>query len=177
MKLAKLILMHVLAYGAILALLWSPLDLWGFLLAGLLIWVSVIDIRRYEIPDGAVVALLFLGLLLMFQSPVTDRVDLLAGVLIWPAVFWLTATVYRAWRGYDGLGFGDIKLVAGLGSWLGLSGMTFVVLIASISGILTLLASMLVRRSVSGEVEMSGIAFGPFLNLSAWAVWLLMRVQ
>ncbi len=163
--LAKLGL-HLAVYSLPLAL--ARLD-WaqGLVAAGLavmLIWISLVDLARYEIPDLASAMLVISGLAVTFATGGSVVVHLVAG-LIWGAAFAGVAFAYRRWRGFDGLGLGDAKLMVGIGTWLGPVAPASVVLGAALSGI----GFILTMRSGNRH---SAIAFGPYLCFFAWVVWL-----
>ncbi|MGB3317053.1 MAG: A24 family peptidase [Albidovulum sp.] len=141
-------------------------------LAILLIWVSVVDIERLEIPDIASLMIALGGCWQLFGQSRVVVIDAIAAALLWSAAFWLTARAYEKFRGWQGLGFGDVKLMAGLGLWLGLEGTTYCVLAASLSGILFLAGMHLFQLGNYATIATSRVAFGPFLCLSGWAVWL-----
>lgn len=144
----------------------------GVGLALVLIWISVVDIEQFEIPDAASVVLFITGGAYVLLWPDILILDHLLGAVIWPALFWLVGVVYLRWRGVHGLGFGDVKLMAGIALWVGFQGTVLVVLAASLAGIAVLLVYMVVQRGKIAEIGKSAVAFGPFLCLSAWAVWL-----
>lgn len=141
-------------------------------LAMILIWISVVDIERFEIPDAASAVLFITGGAYVLLWPGILILDHVLGAMIWPSLFWLVGVVYLCWRGVHGLGFGDVKLMAGIALWVGFQGAVLVVLAASLAGIAVLLVYMMVQRGKMVEIGKSAVAFGPFLCLSAWAVWL-----
>ena len=138
----------------------------SLLLAIPLIWASVIDIQRHEIPDLATLSIVVFGIvwLVLFQRSLTLEHALTAVILA--ALFFVIGEFYYRRFGVDGLGMGDAKLVGGLALWIGFYGSILMILISSLSAIATI---VLLRRNPN---NLSGIAFGPFLCLSAWAVWL-----
>jgi leader peptidase (prepilin peptidase)/N-methyltransferase len=75
---------------------------------------------------------------------------------------------YRKVRGRDGLGMGDAKFLAAAGAWLGWSGLPFVVLIASATGIVYVAARRIAGRALGGR---DALAFGPFLCVGFFVVW------
>ena len=173
-SLASLTLLHVPFYtGFAFAAQYSaaPVSLIGILLGILLIWISVIDLDRFEIPDTASLMLALSGLCaaLLDQSPIIDR--LVAGV-VWPLLFWSVAALYGRLRGWHGLGFGDVKLMVGIGLWLGLAQTTLAVLAAALAGIAMIVVQQWTQPNPAQRIVTSAVAFGPFLCLSTWVIWL-----
>ncbi|PKP81455.1 MAG: hypothetical protein CVT79_10180 [Alphaproteobacteria bacterium HGW-Alphaproteobacteria-18] len=135
-----------------------------------LLALAVIDLRTYILPDGLNLAVFLTGcaMVTLYRQDVWPWH--LAGALAGFGLLWLVEVSYRRLRGIDGLGRGDAKLLGAVGMWVGLEGIPPVLLIASLSGILAALAlSLLKRQSVSGQ---SMIAFGPWIALAGYIVWL-----
>ncbi|MCW3783535.1 prepilin peptidase [Defluviimonas salinarum] len=170
MKSLTLVAIHVLAYGAVTLISGHHPSAPELVFAGLLIWMSTIDIVRFEIPDLAVALLVVTGVLDACAAAPSAWPDRVIGIAFWPAAFWTVAAGFRRLRGYDGLGLGDVKLVAGLAAWIGFLGMNTVVMAAAVAGAATLGAGLAARRGQSALTVQSAVAFGPFLCLSAWAV-------
>ena len=178
MQFTWLLGLHTIYYMSLVVFTAVPMSLWGAGLAGLLIWISLVDCLRFEIPDLASLALtLFAAGWLYSIDP--DRMvlaDHLAGAIIWPMLFFLTARLYRHQRGFEGLGLGDAKLMVGLGLLCGFQGAVLIVLIASLSaaGVLFVvtLCQTAGRKPPASNIWMTGISFGPFLCAAAWYVWL-----
>ncbi len=166
--------LHLAVYGGALALLWPEADglAWAFGFAAILIWVSTIDLERFEIPDLAAGALVLTGAFRTLFVPGLPLTDHLMGSVLWPVLTWSVAALYARVRGWRGLGFGDVKLTVGLGLWLGFQAMIWVLLSASVAGILTLLSIGAMRHTSFRNLGTSAVAFGPFLCLSAWVIWL-----
>lgn len=166
-----LVFFHAVIYGGFA---WgAAVPMWiGIGLAMVLIWISVVDIERFEIPDSASAILFIAGGAYVLFWPNILILDHLLGAVIWPALFWLVGVVYLRWRGVHGLGFGDVKLMAGIALWVGFQGAVLVVLAASLAGIAVLLVYMALQRGKMAEIGKSAVAFGPFLCLCAWVVWL-----
>ena len=161
-----LLLVHLAVYGGFWAVTSFEVSLAIAILGALLIWVSMVDFMIYEIPDTASALLVFSGLALHWGEGVLPYVN---GAVLWAGVFWGMAIAARKALGQDGLGFGDVKLMAGLGAWLGPILPIYVVLCASVAAILTILVT---QGGKSDMISRKAVAFGPFLCLSAWAVWL-----
>ena len=169
------ILFHVAVYAGAALVIGIPsggLLCLAIVLAGLSIWISVIDIERFEIPDIATVLIALVGLFALAIAPGGRVADYLAGLVVWPALFWSVARAYRKYRGWNGLGFGDVKLIGAIALWTGLAGTATVVLSAALSGIATLIVLTLIGNKQTIEFSKSAVAFAPFLCLSAWVVWI-----
>jgi leader peptidase (prepilin peptidase)/N-methyltransferase len=80
---------------------------------------------------------------------------------------------YRAWRGREGLGLGDAKLLGALGAWMGWQALPFILLVASFAALLVVLLGRLRGAVISAE---SRVPLGTFLCLGALPGWLLMRM-
>lgn len=166
-----LIAVHILIYGAF-AWVWPPVHaLSALALMGLLIWISCTDFIRFEIPDTASALLFLSGLALSGATPSTWIASAGAGGL-WFLLFWGVAAGAKYILKRDALGFGDVKLMGGVGAWLGVLAPIYVVFLASLTGALTLLCLGAARREKLSEQMGNGIAFGPFLCLCTWVIWL-----
>ncbi len=131
-----------------------------FLYAASLLVVSVIDLEHRIIPDQISLSGIVIGLLLAAFTPVMPFLDSLAGLALGGGSLLLVGMAYEAVRKQEGIGGGDIKLLAMIGAFTGWKGVAFTIfggsLIASIVGI----TLMIVRRT-NGQVP---IPFGPFLS-------------
>jgi leader peptidase (prepilin peptidase)/N-methyltransferase len=162
--------LHLIVYGA-LAAAYAPVSAVAIVLAVLLVVISIVDIQRFEIPDLLSALLVLTGVLGLWLLPGARLDHVIAGV-VFPAILYLVGVLYLRMRGQPGLGLGDVKLAAGLGVWLGVEGAVWTLLAASLSGIAALVVISLCRKTSLSDLQASGIAFGPFLCLSGWAIWL-----
>jgi leader peptidase (prepilin peptidase)/N-methyltransferase len=128
--------------------------------AASLLVVSVIDLEHRIIPDEISLPGIPIGLLLAALTPVLTFLDSLIGVLIGGGSLLLVGMAYEAVRKQEGIGGGDIKLLAMIGAFTGWKGVLFTIfggsLIASIVGV-----TLMVVRREDGQVP---IPFGPFLS-------------
>lgn len=131
-----------------------------FLYAASLLAVSVIDLEHRIIPDEVSLPGILIGLGLAAFTPVTSFLDTLAGVLLGGGSLLLVGMAYEAVRKQEGIGGGDIKLLAMIGAFTGWKGVLFTIfggsLIASVVGI-----ALMIARRENGQVP---IPFGPFLS-------------
>jgi len=148
-------------------LTWSALAWCGF--AAALVALAGIDWDTTLLPDGLTLPLLWAGLiaaaLKLTDVPVADAVwGAAAGYLALWAVYW----AFKLATGKEGMGYGDFKLFAALGAWLGWQGLLPVILLASIAGVIVGLALKAASRLREGGM----VPFGPFLALGGLAAML-----
>lgn len=132
-----------------------------------LIILSAIDLRTLRLPDALTLPLLIAGLAIAAAND-----DLLWGALsalIGLVLLTGVALAYRAVRKIDGLGFGDAKLLAASGAWLGAEAVPAVLLYATSSALLCVFTSILIGKKAERTTR---LPFGPFLALGTWLVWL-----
>ena len=134
----------------------------ALLLMWSLITLSFIDIDTQMLPDDLTLPLIWVGLLVNLQGsfvPLPDAViGAAAGYLSLWSVYWL----FRFATGKEGIGYGDFKLLAALGAWLGWIMLPFIVLLSSVVGALVGLAMIVLR----GHQRDKPIPFGPFLAIA-----------
>lgn len=129
----------------------------------LLILITFIDLDTYLIPNVLSLSGLAAGILFSFFSVRVTWLGGLIGALVGGGFLYLIALGYELIRHQEGLGMGDVKLLAMIGAFLGWSGVIFTVLSASVVG--TLVGGVVMWRSKKGLATM--IPFGPFLSLGA----------
>lgn len=128
-----------------------------------LLILTVIDLQHMLLPDQLTLPLLWVGLLgALWWLPVTPQdaiIGAVAGYLFLWALYWL----FRLLTGKEGMGYGDFKLLAALGAWLGWQMLPIVILLGSASGALIGGALILLQRHKQGVP----LPFGPFLVAGA----------
>lgn len=134
-----------------------------------LLLLAMIDWEHFWLPDAVTLPLIPAGLGVAYAI----RPDLVwhhgAAMVGGGAAAAATALLYRAIRKRDGLGFGDVKLIAALGAWLGIAGLPSAVLFAVVLALAFVLATSLAGRKTALTDR---IAFGTFLALGGWIVWI-----
>ncbi len=131
---------------------------------GVLIIISFIDLDSFLLPDiytipGAGAAFLCAGLLLPLSWS-----DAFIGALAGGGGFWLIQKTYKALKGFEGLGSGDIKLMFLLGALLGWQALPIMIFLSSVSGLAVSLVFLLKKESNGLQ---TAVPFGPFLSLGA----------
>ena len=139
----------------------------AYLLSAYLLILAAIDARTQLLPDVLTLSLLWLGLLAsLWHGQFTDisPPDAIMGAAAGYGVLWLVFQGFAALTGKHGMGYGDFKLLAALGAWLGWQSLPLVVIIASTGGALvggTLLATGRMQRDTP-------MPFGPWLAAAGW---------
>ncbi len=159
----------------------SALILWqfGFTWFGLaalvatwmLIGMAFIDFDTMLLPDQLTLPLLWLGLIVNSTTwgivPLGAAVwGAIAGYLVLWSIYWL----FKLITGKEGMGYGDFKLLAALGAWLGWQALPAIVLVSSVAGVVYAIFAGLFAK---GERD-KPMPFGPFLAIAGW-VCLLQR--
>ncbi|UJR55223.1 prepilin peptidase [Dickeya zeae] len=168
-------LIELLSGGAFLlaGLLWQPgLALLGALLCiSMLLTLAVIDARTQLLPDVMTLPLLWCGLLFNLADTFVPLEQAVIGAMAGYLSLWLIYWGFRLLSGREALGYGDFKLLAALGAWLGWQALPNLVLIASLTG---LVATLLWRRIRRINMQQP-LAFGPWLAVSG-AIGLVLNV-
>jgi leader peptidase (prepilin peptidase)/N-methyltransferase len=136
---------------------------WILILVWLLIAMSVIDFDTQLLPDNLTLPLMWLGLIYstLPGSPVSP-VDSIIGAAAGYTVLWILFQVHYFITKRQGMGYGDFKLLAAAGAWLGWQSLPFVLLIAATSGLLISLALILFRNHDKNRA----VPFGPYLAIA-----------
>lgn len=153
----------VLAAGIFHVFGWNPSGVIFFVFASLLLVIAFIDLDTYLIPDFLSLGGMVFGLAASAVFPHTRWLDSFIGVLLGGGLFFAVAWGYQRLRKQDGLGGGDIKLLAMIGAFIGWKGVLFTVFFSSVVGA----AVGLVAMAWSRKGWVMRIPFGPFLSLGA----------
>jgi leader peptidase (prepilin peptidase)/N-methyltransferase len=145
-------------------LLWASCGLGWTLLA-----LAVIDQREQLLPDTLTLPLIPVGLVVAYFDDPAGLLDHAIGAVAGYAVFVLVELVYARLRSRAGLGRGDAKLLAAAGAWVAWTGLPHVVLLAALAALAAAAVARLTGHAIHATTR---IAFGPWLALGAWLVWL-----
>lgn len=144
--------------GAALALTWA------------LVALSAIDIDHQLLPDDITLPLLWVGLLLSlaptlpeFGLPVDPRSSIIGAAAGYLSL-WSIYKLFKWLTGKEGMGYGDFKLFAALGAWLGWQMLLVVLLISAFTGAVVGIALIALR----GRDRNIPIPFGPYLAAAGW---------
>ena len=136
----------------------------GVVLVACLIALATIDLRDGLLPDAITLPLLWLGLIANSLTTFTDAQSAIIGAVAGYLSFFVLDRSYAAVRKQQGLGGGDVKLLAALGAWFGWQALPGIVLLASVSG----LAASLAMIAAGRWRRATRIPFGPYLALAGW---------
>ncbi|WP_324750542.1 A24 family peptidase [Sphingomonas sp. LY54] len=153
----------IVAHPMPLALFSAAFGWWLFLVAAL-------DLESHWLPDRLTLPLIAAGLgvgWIGFGPTFTDR---LAGAAAGFLVLEIVAMTYALWRGRQGLGGGDPKLLAAIGAWLGWRQLPFVLVGAGLLGLAAIVMMRLRGRTI---VATDKLPLGTLMALAAWPIWLL----
>jgi leader peptidase (prepilin peptidase)/N-methyltransferase len=131
----------------------------AFGLCAALLAMSAIDIDTHLLPDSLTLPLLWTGLIVNFNGMFASLHDAVAGAIAGYLVLWVVHWLFKLVRGVEGMGYGDFKLLAALGAWLGWIALPQIVLIAAVAGAVVGLAATWRGRMRFEEP----LPFGPFL--------------
>jgi leader peptidase (prepilin peptidase) / N-methyltransferase len=136
-----------------------------FAFTAALIVITFIDMDHRIIPDVISLPGIGMGFLLSFFLPNPSWVESLIGLLAGGGSLYLVAIAYEALTKREGMGGGDVKLLAMIGAWLGWKAVLFTLFFASLSGTLIGGGAMLLQK----QGRQYAIPFGPFLAFGALA--------
>ncbi|MDH0346977.1 prepilin peptidase [Aeromonas dhakensis] len=141
---------------------------WGLLAALLLTWVLValtfIDLDKMLLPDQLTLPLLWGGLLFNLTGGFVPLADAVIGAMAGYLVLWSLYWAFKLLTGKEGMGYGDFKLLAALGAWLGWQALPIVLLLSSLVGAIIGISLILLRNHHQGKP----IPFGPYLAIAGW---------
>lgn len=134
-----------------------------FIFASALIVISFIDLEHKIIPDIISlpgIPIFFILALFLKEQPV---IDLILGILTGGGFLYLIAFSYKLFTGKDGMGGGDVKLLAMIGGFIGYKGVFFTIFASSFIG--TIIGVTII--ALKGKDMKYAVPFGPFLSLGA----------
>jgi len=141
---------------------------WFAIMAILFSWVllvlSAIDLRTQLLPDSITLPLLWLGLLLNTGSLFTSLTSAVLGATAGYILLWSFYHAFRLLTGKEGMGYGDFKLLATIGAWLGWEMLPLAIIIATVLGAVVGILLIILR----GHGRHTPLPFGPWLATAGW---------
>jgi len=155
---ALLSLIVAIQFGVSLDTIFLVILTWG------LVCLTLIDFDHMLLPDQIVMPLLWLGLLINLPGtfvPITDAVlGATVGYMSLFSIFWL----FKLVTGKEGMGYGDFKLFALFGAWIGWQLLPILILMASVVGAIVGISLMVFKKHQREQA----IPFGPYLAVAGW---------
>lgn len=147
---------------------------WGVSLGliGVLGTLIAYDLTRYRLPQVLTLPLILCGLVFTYQTASSDFYVHLAATLAGYGLILALHLYWRVFRGQDGIGMGDARLVAAAGAWFGPLWLPIFLTFGSSLGI----ASVILVRGLtvqSTSADKFAIPFGPALCSAFWGIWVL----
>jgi leader peptidase (prepilin peptidase)/N-methyltransferase len=141
---------------------------WQALFAMLLTWslicLAVIDFDTKLLPDVITLPMLWLGILININQTFVPLQDSVLGAIIGYLSLWSIYQIHHLLTGKEGMGYGDFKLLAMLGAWLGWQSLLLIVLLSSVVGAVVGIGLILIK----GRNHQLPIPFGPYLATAGW---------
>mgnify|MGYP001500920143 CR=1 FL=1 len=128
-----------------------------------LIALALIDFDTHLLPDDITILFLWLGLSANFFGLFVTLEEAFLGAIVGYLSLWTIYQLFKLTTGKEGMGFGDFKMLAMLGAWLGVSAIPIIIIISSFAG--AIVGGLLVLRDRNRE---KSIPYGPFLAIAGW---------
>jgi len=145
----------------------------GMVLSWFLVALTFIDVDHQLLPDSLTLPLLWGGLLVSLWGAQAgsmafppDIRSSVIGAIAGYVSLWSVYHLFRSLTGKEGMGYGDFKLFAALGAWLGWQMLVPLIMIAAVVGAVVGIIVLAVRR----QNRATPIAFGPFLAAAGWVM-------
>lgn len=156
-------LVELLAALAALAALWRFGMGWQALAGAGFLWcviaLAFIDLDTRLLPDDLTLPLLWAGLLINVQERFASLPEAVLGAVAGYLLLWSIYWLFKLLTGKEGMGYGDFKLLAAIGAWLGWTALPLVLLLASLTGAVVGIALKTLGHLGQGQP----LPFGPFL--------------
>jgi len=133
-----------------------------------LIALAFIDFDHQILPDVIVLPGLWMGLLLSSRNTFTGLESAVYGAVAGYVSLWLVYQLFKLATGKEGMGFGDFKLFALFGAWLGWQQLPLIILLSSLAGAVLGVGMIL----FAGRDRQVPMPFGPFLCIAGWVALL-----
>ena len=136
----------------------------ALLLTWALIALSAIDFDTQYLPDSITLPFLWLGLAFNVAGIYTTTQASVLGAIVGYLALWTVYHLFRLVTGKEGMGYGDFKLLALFGAWLGWSAVPLIVFLSAFVGAIVGIALITLR----GHDRNIPIPFGPYLAVAGW---------
>jgi leader peptidase (prepilin peptidase)/N-methyltransferase len=142
----------------------NEITLYALVFSWVLIALTFIDLDHFLLPDKLTLPLLWLGLLLNINNTFTSLESAVYGAVAGYLSLWSIYWIFKLVTGKEGMGYGDFKLLAALGAWMGITALPLIILLSSVSGIIIALVLAVVYKKPLDKP----IPFGPYLTIAGF---------
>ena len=136
---------------------------WLCLAALILTWslivLTMIDYDHQLLPDDITIPILWLGLIINYFGLITTLESAVLGAIAGYMILWIVYWLFKLLTGREGMGYGDFKLLAALGAWMGWQALPQIILLSSMIGAIIGIALIIIK----GRDKNIPIPFGPYL--------------
>ena len=150
----------VAVYGPTLQMVFGVLFTW------ILITLTFIDFDTQLLPDRFTLTLAAIGLGVNTFHLYTSPSSAIWGYIIGFLCLWIVYYLFKIVTGKEGMGYGDFKLLAALGAWMGPLLLPLVILLSSVVGAIIGIILLKIRK------ENQPFAFGPYIAIAGWIAFL-----
>lgn len=154
----------ILSFVIVFKLGWSWLSLSALVMTWALWTLTLIDYDHQLLPDSITLPLLWLGLLLNSQQLIVPLSDAVWGAAAGYLSLWSVYWIFKLLTGKEGMGYGDFKLLAALGAWMGWQALPTIILLSSFVGALVGISLIVFKNHHKSQP----IPFGPYLASAGW---------
>jgi len=124
----------------------------------------MIDVHKQLLPDNITLPLLWLGIICNMFGLFTDLESSVKGAIFGYLALWSVYHLFKVLTGKEGMGYGDFKLLAALGAWMGWKVLPLIIVLSSFVGAAIGIAMIVFTR----HDKSVPIPFGPYLAIAGW---------
>lgn len=141
---------------------WSIHTVASSILALSLLTLTCIDLETQLLPDNITLPLVWLGLLFNLNQEFTTIESSVLGAVFGYLILWAVYWIFKITTNKEGMGYGDFKMLAAIGAWLGWAVLPLVILISSLTASIVGITLILLKK----QDRATAIPFGPYLALA-----------
>lgn len=142
----------------------NTITLYVLVFSWILIALTFIDLDHFLLPDKLTLPLLWIGLLLNTQNTFVSIESAVYGAAFGYLCLWSIYWAFKLITGKEGMGYGDFKLLAALGAWMGITALPVIILLSSISAVIIALVLAALKKQQLDKP----IPFGPYLTIAGF---------
>ena len=141
---------------------WSTHTVASSILALSLLTLTCIDLETQLLPDNITLPLVWLGLLFNLNQEFTTIESAVLGAVFGYLILWAIYWLFKIITNKEGMGYGDFRMLAAIGAWLGWAVLPLVILISSLTASIVGITLILLKK----QDRATAIPFGPYLALA-----------